>query len=420
MYLKRIVKNNEISIYEINHKESPYRRFLFSTPQTRLISNEDIVGVEFKEALCNGAALALQHNPKYQTLAHTRKKDISRIANLIILRVGLNFALDTALYKAFKLSGVHNSFLTSERQDPNDNAEFKIGERGYWKPRTRRYSTNLLGDIVASGESAFNGLCEFVWDVSKRPFSKLPLEIQAKLDKERELKGTDEERPIKEFIFFPLGSNKLEQKYLVIHNFFQQIFAAHYQGASFNYYEGIFDMIEPEEDTSNKKIFRTDRNHHILYPNTDLIHRKNAQLSLEYITSLLGDQGENLCPEEIILRLGKKCVIMDGGRRGFESHDAYHEKREYFKALLKLAKEEGITIEDLLKEKEPDLPFRTSEKEFCQTLGEVYLDIPETEFQELHIKYHKAMKSIQTKHNIKDPNSLRDIMYWAIGKIDGM
>lgn len=430
--LERIHKSPKCAIYRV--KGSEYDDFVFSTPECRRLMNQVVYGVPFKRGLLTAATSYLNANPYFDHLREMPLGEMSRTNNVIILRGGLSFALDEALYDAFNIVGTHNTFFTFERQDNTHTGDFVWGERGYKKPTIRRKSELFIGDIVASGGSAFRGISEAVWDVAHTKFERLPPEIQEALGKERKLNG-GQSRQVKKINWFILGSQKLEESFSIIDQFLKELFPTAYQGASFNYYEGIFDMYQkpeydgnkiiPETDETRKnKAIRIDRGVDIVYPNTDLIHgrgryeinEESALLSFEYLRSIYGEPGERVRPHEIFLNLTKKCCIDDGGARRNSSEDALDEKRDCLEARAKLAGE-GITPQDLLNETLPDLPFDSTEKEFTRALGSIYERVSEEEFKELFKTHHKTIEEINRKYPLDKPESLEEMVTLKLGTL---
>lgn len=306
--LKILVKTNDLAFYEILPEssttaatnETRCRRFIASTPQTRIISNDPTVaGIRYTERLQKAV---------HSVLANFEFGLVERETVVLnILRGSLNFGLRDALAEAYHWFRHNTSFISAQRARDDQNKEsWHITEKGYKKIYFPAQTSLVMGDVVATGTSLHFALNEI---------------IKAAVEQHCQLKN---------FVFFTYGGVKAETIFREIDEKCRKLFPE-YEQTYVIYFEGRFTV----PDINTKLSIRL--------TGTDLLRYK-ALMAPEFVES----QYEN--PSFPL----ERCTIYDAGSRAFWIPEYVDDVISYWQQTLDLA-HSGFTFEKLLKERFPEM-----------------------------------------------------------------
>jgi uracil phosphoribosyltransferase len=301
-----------VAFYELRDEAGPtsgFRRFIFSTPESRSVCNcPEIVGFEFTNTLKLALTKALKAFPERAKVAAF---DENSILVFNILRGGLNFKLRDALYHAFGFNRTKSSFVSSHRL--LSGGEWKIVENGYKKIKIPDGSNIFMGDIVATGASLKNALeeiCGFLEETG---------------------------RGLRNFFLFTIGTENAERILSQFDRRFREL-SPSYENTYLFYIEGRFGLA------------RADSPLRIKVEDTDLL-RHPALLAPEF----------ELSQYEALAHPLERCVVYDGGSRSFDIEEYFEDVASYWRELLRLA-EGGATLLDLLCERWPEREYGSFEE----------------------------------------------------------
>lgn len=279
-------------------------RIIATTPESRAIMNDPfLTGVRYTEALESAVAEILS------TARNELCEGFSERSTCVlhILRGGLNFGLRTALYRSFSWSDHASAFISSQRARTEANPEeWHITESSYKNIALPKNAAIVFGDVVATGTSLKHGLEQLI------------------------LAADHQNSDISTLLFFTIGSEQSERILEEADRLCRERFPA-FRGSTVVYLEGRFDVPGPDSKLS------------IRLTGTDLV-RSNSVLAPEFIES------QYECPSYPL----ERCTIYDAGSRAFWLHEYIEDLLDYWQQTAKLA-ERGVTFQDLLKERFPEL-----------------------------------------------------------------
>lgn len=330
--------SEELSVYEICDdladnpefhavddiaNQSP-QRFIVTTPQSRKITNDPLcLGCEYTELLEDACTLALEGIHAYLRPQVREVFTEKNTTVLHLLRGGLNFGLRNALHRAYGWNLHRSSYLSAQRKRKDSSIEGRVSEEWmitettYQKPSLAEKTVIVCGDVVATGTSLHYGFRESI-QIAK-----------------------NEGKEILSCIFFTIGGQKAEEILIKLEEEILQTFPS-YAGSVVVYLEGRFCV--PDVKTPLR----------IKETGTDLI-RRDSLLAPEFIQS----QFENpLYPLE-------RCTIYDAGSRSFSFDEYLEDVLAYWEEVKELA-ESGVTFQELLEERFPELTKMT-ENSFLET-----------------------------------------------------
>lgn len=307
--LQQIVKENELSLYEIvtgtfnklsSSENVNFKRFIASTPQTRSISNDPtIAGVNYTRYLQQACTSVFKHY----------NFGISELNTVVlnILRGALNFGLRNSLADAYNWSRHNTSFISAQRaREDADPESWHITEIGYKKIFFPAETSLVMGDVVATGTSLQYALNEIV---------------NAAVQQHIEFRN---------IVFFTYGGKQAEIILKQIDIKCRNLFA-NYQRTFVIYFEGRFTV----PDINTKLTIRL--------TGTDLL-RYHALMAAEFIESQYDEPSYPL----------ERCIIYDAGSRAFWIPEYVTDVIDYWRQTYDLARQ-GFTFQKLLHERFPEL-----------------------------------------------------------------
>jgi hypothetical protein len=296
---------SDLALYRLGSDDSPVRRFIASTPETRQICNDPaVVGIRYTDAMEAACAVCLKGLVQDGGV----QMDESRTVVLHVLRGGLNYGLRGALAQAFGWNTHSSAFISAQRAVPpgGDPEDWYITENDYSKLKIPNEADIVFGDVVATGTSLLYALHCLLEEAQKQ--------------------GT----AIRSILFFTIGGVRSEEILQEIDGVCRERFAG-YQGAAVVYLEGRF--LVADNDTALR----------ISISGTDLL-RGGSLMAPEFIES----QYES--PSSPI----ERCTIYDAGSRAFWLPEYIEDVMEYWQQIATLAAE-GVTYGELLAERFPEL-----------------------------------------------------------------
>ncbi|NCC53547.1 MAG: phosphoribosyltransferase [Spartobacteria bacterium] len=303
--IDKIAGNQACTLYEIEpSKKDQLRRIMVSTPETRAICNDPfVVGVRYTRMLQKACSSVLQGLSTNGFFASSEEETIV----FTILRGGLNFGLREALADAFGWNTHGMSFISAQRARASHDAEaWHIVESDYKKVYVPRYSTAVLGDVVATGTSLQHAL-EALVDAVENQGAQL-----------------------RHILFFTIGGPRSEEIMRNMDSVCQSKFKA-YEGSILVYVEGRFAVPEIDSPLS------------IRVTGTDLV-RRDALLTPEFIEAQYAQPSYPI----------ERCAIYDAGSRAFWLPEYFSDIDQYWRHTLSLTSH-GVTFRDLLEERFPTL-----------------------------------------------------------------
>lgn len=331
--LKILVKTGDLAFYEILPESSTTaapdeircRRFIASTPQTRIISNDPTVaGIRYTQRLKKAVHSVLSN---FDFGLVERETVV-----LNILRGSLNFGLRDALAEAYHWFRHNTSFISAQRARDDGNKEaWHITEKGYKKIYFPAQTSLVMGDVVATGTSLHFALNEI---------------IKAAVEQRCQLKN---------FVFFTYGGPKAETIFREIDEKCRKLFPE-YEQTYVIYFEGRFTV----PDINTKLSIRL--------TGTDLLRYK-ALMAPEFVESQYESPSFPL----------ERCTIYDAGSRAFWIPEYVDDVTNYWRQTLDLA-HSGFTFEKLLKERFPEMDAACFGKVDLQELCLAQIDKMERTF----------------------------------------
>lgn len=323
-----IIKSPAGAVYEMKEPlPGGTRRFILTTPETRSICNNPrVLGIDYTRKLQKGCAYALQYLVNEAGLNLIEKESV--VYN--ILRGGLNFGLRESLADAFGWNAHSSSFISAQRRRCKDNPEeWEIIEGDYHKLYLNPVSSIIFGDVVATGTSLEHGMEILLDEVKKAGVS------------------------IRNIVFFTIGGQKTEEILSKMSKRLKQL-CPEFEGTYIVYIEGCF--IVPEETAPLQ----------IKITGTDLIKR-GALMAPEFIESQYENPAYPL----------ERCTIYDAGSRAFHVSEYAEDLLEYWTQVKNLATE-GVTFEDLVKERTPMIDPSVFGNQSLSQLAQSQIDFFET------------------------------------------
>lgn len=301
-YLERTFTDEQASWYRLGGSGSEsIHRWVVSTPETRRICNyPELIGVEFSRLLSQGITAAFRTAPFVSFLQSVPS---SRLCTVNFLRGGLNFNLRGVLHDALGSNTHVTCFMSSQRF--REHGEWQIREDMYRKIHVPDGAVLLVGDVVATGVTAENGLAVV----------------------ERYLR--EHKVPILGLVYVTLGCPRLEKILDDCHERFSR-HLSDYSETHLVYLEGRFELVRNPSPVV------------IGIPGTDLIKRQ-ALISPELARS----QYESLTPPL------ERCIIYDAGSRAFDVREYLDDVIEYWEQVRRLARR-GFTLREALRERWPE------------------------------------------------------------------
>lgn len=297
--LKEVARNENSALYELNNFNS-VRRFILTTPESRLITNDPLCfGVRYTNALRQTMVKGFEFLKQANIEVATEEKALI----LNILRGGLNFGLREALFESYGWNTHKSSFLSSQRvYDQKDG--WHITENRYQKIELHDVADIICADVVATGVSLKHALLHII-----------------ELAKEKKCQ-------IRRIAFFTIGSARSEELIEEATRKCKEFFPL-FEGAFVVYLEGIFGV-------ANEKCSLR-----IAIDGTDLL-RNPALMAPEFIDS----QSEK---DSFAL---ERCTIYDAGSRAYDTHEYLSDVKDYWCKVLALGNQ-GISVAEYLKERLP-------------------------------------------------------------------
>jgi hypothetical protein len=328
--------DREASWYRLQDAGSDsVHRWVVSTPHTRRICNyPEIIGVEFSRMMRQGITAAFRSAP---FLPFLRSVSSSRLCTVNFLRGGLNFDLRGVLHDALGSNTHVTCFMSSQRF--REHGQWRIREDMYRKIHVPDGAVLLVGDVVATGVTAENGLAVV----------------------ERYLKEHDV--PILGLIYVTLGCPMAERILDDCHQRFSSHFSD-YVETHLVYLEGRFELV-----TNPSPVV-------IGIPGTDLIKRE-ALVAPELAYS----QYESLSPPL------ERCIIYDAGSRAFDAREYLDDVIEYWEQVRRLARR-GFTLREALRERWPEKGWETLDG-LVEQASQAWHGVPREEIEALWQSYRK-------------------------------
>ncbi len=288
--------------YEIlGEPESKAKRFICTTPETRQICNRpEILGCEYTDRMAAAMTTALKHLPVDASQIREHESCV-----IEFLRGGLNFNLRNALHVAYGFNTHSTSFLSSQRFRHHETGRWGVREDMYRKWTFPEKASIFIGDVVATGVTAEQGL-ETVLSALESSNSQ-----------------------VRNLFFFTIGCHKIEKILDRTHGLYRERFRA-FQNIYVIYFEGKFRLAD-----SRTRL-------RIKIPGTDLL-RTEALLAPEFALSQY----------EAMQHCLERCSIYDAGSRAFDIPEYRKDVCGYWEQLRALA-EKGMTLRDAVHERWPE------------------------------------------------------------------
>jgi hypothetical protein len=275
-----------------------------TTPETRAISNNPrVMGLDYTHRLRKACSKILKK------LAANNLSCLEENQTIVyeILRGGLNFGLREALGNAFDWNRHGCSFISAQRARDDDSPEqWHIVETEYSKVYMPKTASIVIGDVVATGTSLEHAMKALVAEAQKQ--------------------GTN----LRSIVFFTIGGPRAGEILKEMDTMCREHFPL-YEKTTLIYLEGCFTV--PRVETKLR----------IKVTGTDLL-RLNAVMAPEFITS----QYEDPCYPI------QRCAIYDAGSRAFWPPEYIEDLHGYWSEVKSLS-DQGVTYEELLKERFPEL-----------------------------------------------------------------
>ncbi len=328
-FLEAVRRSPEVSWYRLRGDfEGKVTRWVASTPETVAICNSsDLIGVDFSRRLSRAMSSMVEVAPFRAFLESGRSQELC-IVNF--LRGGLNFDLRNVLHNALGSNHHATCFMSSQRY--REDGRWLVKEDMYRKLQIPDNAILLIGDVVATGVTAANGL------------EVIEQEMVASGVKPRGL------------VFFTIGCHKVEKILEDLHTRFSDRFPS-YQETHVVYLEGKFRLV----DSSTPVV--------IGIPGTDLI-KLEALISPELA---LSQYASITAPLE-------RCVIYDAGSRTFDVREYLGDVIEYWEQVNRLARR-GYTLAEGLSERWPEYGGSDG---LVQSVRERWRNVPDELFEQLH------------------------------------
>ncbi|MDD9301431.1 MAG: hypothetical protein HUK40_03425 [Desulfobacter sp.] len=301
--LEKIAISQDCGLYRMTsgkHIDS----IVATTPETRAISNNPkVMGLDYTHQLKAACARILKQLSAQGISCLEEKQTIV----YDILRGGLNFGLREALGKAFGWNRHGCSFISAQRARDDDSPErWHIVESEYSKVYMPKTASIVIGDVVATGTSLEHAMQALVSEAEKQ--------------------GTK----LRSIVFFTIGGPRAGEILENMDAMCRKRFPG-YEKTCLVYLEGCFTV--PTQKTRVR----------IKVTGTDLL-RLNAVMAPEFITSQYEDPSFPI----------QRCAIYDAGSRAFWPPEYLDDLHDYWTRVKGLA-DEGVTFEQLLAERCPDL-----------------------------------------------------------------
>jgi hypoxanthine-guanine phosphoribosyltransferase len=291
---KTLCKKEDFSLYDASLSNSGFDDFktrIISTPETRdLCTNPFLVGKDYRDALGKAITKTLLHE-EFKKIYQNMKDEQLNV--LHFLRGGLNFQILESLGKIGK-GRTRASFMSSERVKLKD--KWYIRDDQYVKLTFSDNDVIFIGDLVASGVTLRCAL--------EKIFS-------------------ENKSQVRHIVMFTIGSEEAEKILLGYHKLFKKS-SKNFTGTSIVFIEGIFHTPNPETKARIK------------LEGTDLIPL-NVTLAPEFEQELNNEP----------LKALERCVVYDGGSRGFFPTHHYRDLLEYAEQVEAELKK-GATLYDLI------------------------------------------------------------------------
>ncbi len=361
-YITRKFKDELVSIYELNGgNRGDFYKYMASTRYTRDFMNyPEIVNINFTDKMRKGIAAALTGINHLKSLSSID----SRTVNVYhILRGALNFQVSQALNEAFGYKWHSSSYISSQRVLKE--GEFEISEDFYRKFIVPDNATIYCADIVASGVSLDNALKY----------------LDAFMD--------SQEYSIKNFVFFTIGCNEVENILKKWHRHFKEKYP-NYQSTILCYLEGKFALSRADIPLNNTM------------PETDLLrsYKLGALLTPEFEYSQF---------EKVIIAL-EACVIYDGGKKGFEPENHIKELYGFWKKQKRTAGEKNISLWEEYNARFPldnyfeniDNLKKGSVEQFKENKKDVWKGVRDGEYRKLYNRFYMLWDNKRIMRALKE------------------
>ena len=279
--------------------------FLATTPASRQICNDPrVAGVKYTVTLREACSSIFKTMQRKELLKLRETETV--VFN--ILRGGLNFGLREALNKAFGWNRHGTAFISEQRARNQDNPEsWYITDDEYRKVYLPPVSSVVMGDVVATGGSLRHAISALLQSAAAQQSS------------------------LRSMVFFTIGGPAAETAIVQADMQCRKLFPD-YEQTVLIYLEGIFQIAAADTPVRLK------------ITGTDLL-RGDSELTPEFIASQYEDPAYPL----------ERCAIYDAGSRAFWIPEYGADVRGYWRSCLRLAREDGVTYQELLKERMPVL-----------------------------------------------------------------
>lgn len=315
--LTAIYHTAQLSVYKIeDEEESPLlNRYIISSADTREICNDpQICGVEYTRKLQKVCGLILESLPSFSSL----KLIEDHVVVLNILKNGLNFGLREALADTYDWN-FHKTIYTAQNREL---ANFLVET---YKPHLLlQHAQVIIGDIVSDS-------------------TIIKAELNSFLDN-----AINTGSQIENIVLFVIGGDQLDVTLTEIANKCAKRFSF-FSGIDVFYIEGRF--VVPNNESSLR-----------IKENGKDLTRKGALMTPEFIQSQY----------ELPFYPLERCVNYDGDLRANNISDFIEEVCGYWESVRKEAME-GVSFEDLLKERFPEIDATKFGKQNLMSLAEQHI-----------------------------------------------
>jgi hypothetical protein len=299
--LSPITQDEQLSLHGLSTPlavADSFDAYVLSTPETRrLCSDPFVVGYEFRLSLQSAITKALRLPALAKIYANAHDEQLNVVH---LLRGGLNFPILPALGELGR-GCARSSFMSSQRFKKQ--GTWIIDDDQYLKLTLADDSILLIGDIVATGTTLKVMLAKFAQIYGGLDETSLP-----DFAKEYVIRSPAEEcipKRIAGMIVFTIGGEEAVRTLNDYHELFRKIFPG-YGTTTLVFIEGMFHMANSDTVARNT------------IDGTDLLPWR-ADLSPEFEQRL----------REVPQAGMERCVVYDGGSRGFYPSHHYADLLEY-------------------------------------------------------------------------------------------